>query len=380
MTQPVSIPTRGGEHVARIASFIPLPSVTNKELHVLCVWLPAAANVAQPTASEPSRLHAELAAVRDRLRSQYHFDQVVARHPAMLRAVQQARLAAEAGVGVHLHGPNGSGREFLARVIHQSGPRRLRPFVPLDCAVLTPCELKRTLERAFRAPPPDAPLELEPGAILLRNVVTLPRDIQQSLLELWPAEAPASERVPWVHALDAVPLAEALADDRLLPELYYRLTAVVIDLPPLRDRGDDLALLAQFCVERLNRTSDVQRSGFSSEALALLRQYNWPGNVRELRAVVNAAHAAATGPAIHPPDLPFRFRTGMDAQRVVAPRGAVAIDLAAHLREIETHEIRRVLALCRENRAKAARLLGLTRTKLYRRMEQLGIDASPTTD
>jgi DNA-binding NtrC family response regulator len=377
LTQPVVIPRRDGTTSTAVASFLPLLASSPEDTRVLGVWFPPGTAAPSPgtAAADATQLHAALAALRDELRRHYAVDQVVAHSPAMRRVLTQVQVAAASGASVHLGGPAGSGRQFLARVIHQQSSLRLRPFIPLDCELLTAFELKRTLQKIYEPdltadpPPPD----LRPGGILLREAAQLPRDVQQNLLD-WLA-APSTEGDPQVRlfSTSAEPLARAVEDDRLLPELYYRLTAIPIELPALRDRPEDLPLLVQFFVERENRAADRQSAGFSPEAMQLLRQYNWPGNVRELKSVVDEAQEAADEPLIQPADLPFRFRTGLDAQRLPSRRPPRPIDLETHLREVEAQEIRRVLAECRDNRAQAARLLGLTRPKLYRRMEQLGI-------
>ncbi len=372
--QPVVIAHRDGSTQPREAAFVLLRSEAPTEAHVLGLWLPADSAAPQVSAS-PAALHADLAALRGELHRRYELDQVIAHSPAMLRVAAQVQWAGGTTGSVHLLGPPGSGRAFLARVIHQRSADRLRPFVPLDCTALTPLELQRTLQKVFE---PDRtadplPVELRPAAVLLKEVASLPRDVQQRLLERLALPPDAGAPGVRLFSTSTEPLAQAVADDRLIPELFYRLTEITIELPALRDRPEDLPLLVQYLVERRNRTVDRQCAGFVPEALRLLQQYNWPANVRELRMVVEAAQEAAEGPFVQPGDLPFRFRTGLEAQRVAPRRVSQPMDLVAHLREVESAEIRRALAESRGNRARAARMLGLTRPRLYRRMEQLGL-------
>ena len=377
-SQVVVVPVRGGGVDRRFAIYVPLPTGDDAHVHVLAALLPedqAPGETVHPQSAE--QLHASLAEMRLQLSREFELESIIAAGPAMRRVASQVRLAGSANVGVHLSGPQGSGREFVARVIHAQGPRRLRPFVPLDCAALTPFELRRTLQRVFQpdAPGEPTPLELQPGTILLKNVTRLPRDVQQSLCEMLTPKGPPTDADAQLLSSDSESLAAAVDESLMISELFHRLTTVAIDVPPLRNRPDDLPLLAQFFLERVNRTSEEQRSGFSRETLRLLTEYNWPGNVRELKAVVEEAHPAATDPLVQPSDLPFRFRTGMDAQRLLPASQPRPIDLETHLRQVERREIERVLKECGQNRTQAARLLGLTRPRLYRRMEQLGITA-----
>jgi DNA-binding NtrC family response regulator len=376
----VELPTRSTGLQSRTIVCTPLPDSDPLELRILCACLPAkAADELSNHVAALSPLHAELARLREDLATQFQLDQVIAAGPSMRRIVEQVQLAAGAPVGVHFHGPAGAGREFLARVVHQRSARRLRAFVPLDCDALPPFELKRTLRRALVPEPEhDAAGELLPGTILLRNVTRLPRDVQVWLLETGWGSGTAAADVA-LYSLDSVPLATATADDRLLSEMFHRLMTLTIDVPPLRERGSELPLLAQYFLERQNRHGDRQLSGFSREALERLQEYDWPGNVSELRKVVEESHSAAAGAQVELHELPFRFRTGLAAQRTAPRRNESSLDLDAYLREVEGREIRRVLEECRQNRAQAARRLGLTRTKLYRRMEQLGI-AAPLAD
>lgn len=370
---PARILRRDGTLLTRDIHFLPLPDPATAGLHVLGVIVEAAPAVG---GDAPPQLHAELAAVRAELHRRYHLDTLIARSPAMLRAAEQVRLATSAPVAVFITGEAGTGREYVARLIHAHGPRRLQAFIPLDCAHLTEFELQRTLRR-LAAPLLDEPPDpaFRPGALCLRQVSRLPRELQQFLLDqLLPPSGGVGES-PRLLACDTFTPEAAVAAGQLLPELAFRLTTLRIDLPPLRERPEDLPLLAQFFLEQVNRDVDRQCGGFSQDVLDQFRRYHWPGNVRELRLVVEECHAAARGPIVVEADLPFRFRTGRDAQKVGPPPRPRAFHLAEYLESIERQEIERVLRECRHNRALAARCLGLTRARLYRRMQQLGLDS-----
>lgn len=375
--QAVAVPCRSGEVLPRMGVFVPLPAEHGQPLRVLGIWLEPVANA--PVHPLASPLPAELVRLRHDLRRRCGSDQVVARSSAMQRVVTQIELAAGSRAPVHVRGPRGSGREFCARVIHERSPLGERPFVPLDCAALTPFELRRTLTRLLRPElgKDDSPPELRPSGLCLRDVTALPRELQQLLCELWP-DGSGSEPPPLrLYSTAEAPLEDAAADGRLLPELMYRLSPLTLVLPPLRERADDLPLLVQLFVEQANQAGARQVAGVEPAALQLLQRYNWPGQVRELQAVIAEAHAAADGPHVLVAHLPFRFRAGLDAQRQAPPRTPAAINLEQLLRDVEVREIRRALEESAGNRSRAARRLGLTRPKLYRRLEQLGLAESP---
>lgn len=372
----VHLTCRDGSIAVRDAHYFPLCFDEGELPRIVGVLLPPAQEAAATPAHVATQLHARLAAARSALWETFRIDAIVAESPAMRRVLHQVQLAAESHVAVHLSGETGTGREFLARTIHYHGPRRLNAFVPLDCAASTAFEVKRTLKRLLERSSPDesAAPALQPGAVFLRNVTALPRDVQQFLVESLGRDSAAGQ--VRVFSSDAEPLDAAVADERLLAELFHRLTELVIPVPPLRERREDVSLLGQFFLERVNRDQDRQVGGFTQEAWERLRKYNWPGNVRELHAVVREAHAAAKGPLVTAADLPFRFRTGYDAQQAGPPRVVEPIDLEALLADVERREIERALREGRGNKSRAAELLGLTRPRLYRRMEQLGLTDS----
>ena len=156
-------------------------------------------------------------------------------------------------------------------------------------------------------------------------------------------------------------------------ELFYALTSIVISVPLLRDRPEDLPLLAQFFLEESNRGAEHQVTGFHDDVLQKFLRYNWPGNVGELRAVVIESRSLCRGPTIELEHLPFRFRTGVSAQSIgpVIRRRAEALDPL--LLRVEKEQIEMALAESHHNKARAAELLGITRPRLYRRMEILEI-------
>ena len=166
-------------------------------------------------------------------------------------------------------------------------------------------------------------------------------------------------------------------DERIRSDFYHLLTPMCIAVPPLRRRMEDLRYLAQYLLEELNRGESRQLNGFADDVWEKFTEYNWPGNVDELLAVIREARAACNEPWIRTKDLPFRFRTGYDAQSVGPALQPQVAALEPYLAKAEKEQIEQALKQCRHNKAKAARLLGMTRPRLYRRMQILGIEDEP---
>lgn len=386
MAVPAFVPRRAGSPVPRTIVFLPLKNEAGGIDSVLglIVEIPPPAGFGSSGLSQ--QLHAELAALRNTLRQKYRIDEIIACSPAMLRSLEQAYLASRQPVSVCLTGETGTGRELMARAIHYHGEQRSLSFVPLDCRAMGAAELKQTVRRLLREATEQAPAQsggppvLRPGTVFLKSVEQLPRDIQQMVVDaMQPSAAGMEHERPLLRLMisASAPLEQLCRDELLLEPFALLASVLTIHLPPLRDRPQDLAPLVQHFVETGNRGADRQLSGLSEAAWNQLREYAWPGNIDELRTVLDEARELCEGTQIDEPHLPFRFRTGMDAQQTPpAPRPPV-VPLAERLAEVEREHIRAALESVRYNRSRAARLLGLTRARLYRRMEALGIADTP---
>jgi len=198
-------------------------------------------------------------------------------------------------------------------------------------------------------------------------VQDLPAEVQSELAGHLKNGAPLR-----IVATSTAPLDELAAKDQFRVDLAHLLSTVVIHLPPLAERREDIPLLAQAFVEELNAAGGKQLRGFSPEALDSLAAYPWPGNIDELAAIVRESHANAETAQIGPADLPQRIHLAAAAGRMPR-RGPAPIDLEKFLAEVERELISRAMRLAKGNKTKAARLLSLTRPRLYRRMVQLGM-------
>jgi DNA-binding NtrC family response regulator len=326
-------------------------------------------------ASPAQMLHAELAALRMTLRSRFGSSTLVARSPAMRRVLTQVEIARSHMAPVLFSGASGSGKEHLARVIHFGGPARGSWFVPLDCRRLGADELERVLTRLIESARPAtgslAGASPQPGSVFLADVEFLPRDLQERLVVLYSN----ADKPPPVRLLTATCLALSafVADPKLRTDFQAFISPMPIEVPSLALRPGDLPLLAQHFLEEHNRDEQKQVGGFADDVWPLLARYEWPGNLDELAAVVFEARKHAVEALIRPHDLPYRFRTALAAQELPAPPEPPPMLLDPLLTKVETRLITLALARSRNNKSKAAELLGINRARLLRRIEQLQI-------
>jgi transcriptional regulator with AAA-type ATPase domain len=326
--------------------------------------------------SDGHRLRAELMEVRDRLVGRYGLDTLIGRGPAHRRLLDQVSAAASSTVPVLVVGEPGTGKRQVARTIHQLGTKRTAPLVPLDCGALPPEALERALFGTPDGRPDGDPTVLprvalpEGSTLLVGDVLDLPRDLQGRL-------AAALDSPVRLIATTAADPDAALRAERLRPDLYYALTTLVIRLSPLRDRLDELPLLAQHLLERANARGGRQRSGFSPEALRTLLAYDWPGNLRELTRVVDDAQARGEGDAVEAGDLPAAVRGDLAGAYLPPPAPPQVTPFDDLLTQVERRLIENALQRARQNKSKAAELLGISRPRLYRRIKELGLPDEP---
>ena len=321
-------------------------------------------------------LHRVLLAVRRHQAGRYRFETLIGQTPLMQMVRQQAALAAESVVPVLIVGPPGSGRETLGNAIHFGRDGELSGgLIPVDCHALPPELIDSTVRAFYRR---YAKSDRQKRHTLLLNNADLLEPEQAELVFSVIANNPGNMRI-----IGTSPFEPTAWQNH--PELPYRLATIKINLPPLVERRDDIPMLAQWFLEQQNaarKTKNdaptVSRSGFSSNAIDLLAQYHWPGNLDELIRVVRESHANAKGPLVRSGDLPARLRQSADA--LAATPTEEPIDLEQHLHAVELELIGRALQTAKGNKAKAARLLGMTRPRLYRRLEQLGLVEIPVRE
>ena len=306
------------------------------------------------------------------------------------------RQAAASHATVLITGESGTGKELVARALHELSPRHAGPFVPVNCAALPESILESELFGYERGAFTGANSRKEgrfdradKGTLLLDEIAEMSPSVQAKLLRV--VQQGEFERLGGVAAVKVdVRLIAATNRDlvsevragRFREDLYYRLNVVAIALPPLRDRPEDIPLLADHFLQRFSRRNEKAVSGMTPEALAALSAYSWPGNVRELENTIERAVVLGRGNQLTIDDLPESIRASGGEQpspsggvyggklAATALGGTLPVPLGTPLEEVERMLIRETLRYTRGDKTLAARLLGIAPRTIYRKMDR----------
>jgi DNA-binding NtrC family response regulator len=318
------------------------------------------------------------------------FDQYLIGHsPAFQAVIRAAGVVAATDVNVLILGETGTGKERMARAIHQESPRCRATFVPVNCASL-PEGLAESLlfghrKGAFTGAVNDHEGYLAAahgGTLFLDEVGELPLGVQAKMLRFLESgeSLPVGHTQP--HRLDIRILAatnrdlsDLMAAGRFRADLYYRLHVVPLELPPLRDRDGDLELLLGHLTDQLSARHRITPPVYGRETLSALQRYPWPGNVRELRNFAERMLVLLSGQTITPFNLPREMRDGGAPQGDSKSRGFRLPAEGVRLEDLEAEVIRQALERTQGNRSRAARLLGLSRDTLLYRIKKYAIPA-----
>jgi len=334
-------------------------------------------------ALEPTRLKREVRDLRSQMHKKFGFDRILGRCPAMLRLFELMRDVAASGAStIFLRGESGTGKDLVAKSIHYNSDRANRPFMNITCTAITESLLESELFGHERGAFTDAKqlkkglLEMaDGGTVFLDEVGDMPPSLQAKLLRF--LEEKTFRRVGGVQDIEVdVRIIAAtnrdvhklLEEGKFREDLFYRLNIIPIDLPPLRERGNDIILLAEYYLDAYAREFKRDIRSLSPPAVEKLMSYTWPGNVRELRNIIERSVLLCKQPAIGPDDLVLG-RGSPEHQHYAfdLPPGGIS------LQTVEEQLVRQALAQTGDNQTKAAKLLHLSRDQLRYRMERYGL-------
>ena len=350
-------------------------------------------------AIETRELVTENIELRRRLEEKYGFENILGGSAAMERVFESVRQIAPTKANVLLLGESGTGKELIANAIHANSPRREGPFVAVHCAALAKTLLESELfghERgAFTGAVASKPGKLERadgGTLFLDEISEIDLDVQVKLLrvlETWEFERvgglkPITVDVRLIAAtnreLDVLVKGGAFRED-----LYYRLNVVSITVPPLRERREDIPILVEAFLAEFAAANRKKVTGITAEALDALTAYDWPGNVREVRNVIESLIVLTQSPEITLDMLPAQFKAPAEPPAAGARRpGSVLLPPGTSLQEAERLLIEETLRKTGSNVSQAAKLLGVSRRTLHRKINEYGIradrdDANPSS-
>jgi len=347
-----------------------------------------AVEVAVSRALEHLALKREVRRLRVEVHRDETIDGIVGDSPALRKMVEMIQRVASSDASVLITGESGTGKELVARALHHRSPRRDRPFVAVNCAAMPASLLESELFGHVRGAFTDARhdrkglfVSAEGGTILLDEIGEMPIEMQVKLLrvlqERMVRPVGGDQEVPFgVRVLTSTnrDLETEVHEKRFREDLFYRINVVQIAVPSLRDRAGDIVALAQHFINQIAARSRKPVRGLSVDAARLLKDYDWPGNVRELENCMARAVALCRLDEITADDLPTRMQGRRSLEIALpadAPGGLVTME------EMERHYIRRVLHAVAGNKSRAARVLGLDRRSLYRRLAALNPLAAP---
>jgi DNA-binding NtrC family response regulator len=332
---------------------------------------------------EQESLSREVSLLRHQLRQKGSFGQLVGQSKGMQEVYRWIELAATSTAPVLISGDSGTGKELVARTIHDLSNRRNKPFVAINCAAIPETLIESELfghERGAFTGATERRLgcfELaDAGSLFLDEIVEMDNSTQAKLLRVLQegtfrrvggkVEIQVDVRV--LAATNRAP-ADAMAQGQLREDLFYRLNVFQIRLPALRERKEDIPLLVRTFIEEFNRQDNRQMRGLTPEAEKTLDRYGWPGNVRELRNVIQRAVVLGGSGLIGTEHLPDNVLRTTEPSRP-GPSGPIV-----PIREMERQLIERALQETHQDKRRAAALLGISLKTLYNKLAKYGIQA-----
>jgi DNA-binding NtrC family response regulator len=335
-------------------------------------------------ALEVRNLRDENRRLKEELGRKYQWDNIVGRSPAMQQIFGTILRVAPSRATVLLAGESGVGKDLIARCIHFHSPRKDRPFVKINCTALPENLMESELfgyeKGAFTGANISKPGKFEQadtGTVMLDEIGDVPNNIQVKLLRVLQErefERLGSNKTQHIDvrvvAATNRDLRAALEDGTFREDLYYRLNVVPIEIPPLRERKEDIPYLSHHFVEKLSPETGGRVNGITDAAIDRLMEYSWPGNVRELENVIERSMVMALKDRLDAGDI--RLDMNLRTRHVTGEPG---LPEGMSLDQFEQELIKNALKKSEGNKSQAARLLGLTRNALRYRLTQMGIES-----
>jgi DNA-binding NtrC family response regulator len=346
-------------------------------------------------AIEHGRLKSENRLLQGQLKTQYCFENIIGHSAGLRRVLDTVSKVANSQTTVLVTGESGTGKELVARAIHYNSPRADRMFVTVNCGAIPEALLESELFGHVRGAFTNAVSNREgrfaladEGTIFLDEIGDMSPTLQVKLLRVLqdrtfePVGSSKTQRVDVrVIAATNQNLEEAIKDKRFREDLYYRLNVIPIEIPPLRERIDDIPLLAEHFLRVSNETRGQESIGFGDGVIECMAGHGWPGNVRELENLVERLVTLSGGGEIGVAELPDTFRTThpIDPGLVQIPPGGLSLrDVVDRL---ESQLIQQALEITSGNKNRAAQLIGMNRTTMLEKMKKKGIEfARPMDD
>jgi len=326
-------------------------------------------------------LRRELLWLRRAVEKEYSFNQILGKSKPMQAVFELIRRITPSPSSVLITGESGTGKELVARAIHYNSPRAQGPFIPINCAAIPENLLESEMFGHMRGAFTDAKAdkkglfeEAQGGTLFLDEISEMPLSLQAKLLRVLQEKEirrvggtrsiPVDARVIAATNLD---LAGEVKAKQFREDLYYRLNVIEVHMPALRERTEDIPLLALHFVKKYAEPMKKPVTGLTEGALALLMDYAWPGNVRELENVIERGVTLTRGEKIASEDLPQAVR-GDSGDRHMIEEGA---EKTRTLAEVERAYILRILEKTAGNKYQAAQILGIDRKTLYRKLDEI---------
>jgi len=314
---------------------------------------------------------------------------IVGRNPAMMKLYTIIRKVSHNIHPVLVLGESGTGKELVARAIHFTGIRRERPFIPVDCGTLVPTLMESELfgheKGAFTGADraKEGLLKIaEGGTVFFDEIGELPVELQGKLLralqekEIRPVGSTKRIRIDVrVIAATNKDLEQEVRQGTFRKDLFFRLNVVTLKLPPLRDRMGDVEELVTTILERIAKSTGQPQKKISAEALRMLKTYSWPGNVRELENFIERAVALGSGETLEPIDFPTQLSAHSNLPPTTTGSSLRRVRRVLPIAEVERHAILNAVVEANGDKLLAARMLGIGKTTLYRKLREYQLRA-----